>query len=88
MIIAMALTGMVQVPVHQIIGVVAVGYGFVPAVGAVHVPFLMTAALVSRSAQGRIVAADGYAVLLNPSRGGVVQMAIVQIIGVTLVLYR
>lgn len=88
MIIAMALTGMVQMPVHQIIGVVAVGYGFVPAGRAVHMRLLMTAALVPRSAQGRIVAADGYVMLLNACRSGVVQMAIVQIIGVTLVLYR
>ncbi len=88
MVIAMALTGKVQMPVHQIVGVVAVGHGFVPAVRAVHMRLLMTAALVSRSAQRRIVAADGYAMLLNASRGGVVQMAIVQIIGVALVLYR
>lgn len=88
MIIAVALTGMVQVPVHQIVGVVAVGHRFVPAVRPVHMPFFMTAALVSRRAERRIVAADRDAMLLDPALARVVQMSVVQIIGVTLVLHR
>jgi hypothetical protein len=88
MIVAVALAGMVEVSVHQIIGVVAVGHGFMSAVRTVHVRFLMTAAVVPRGADGRVIAADGDAMLLYASLAGMVQMAIVQIIGMTLVLHR
>lgn len=88
MIVAVAFAGMVQVAVHQIVGVVAVRHGFMPAAGAVHMRFFMTAAVMPRRAQRRVIAAHRDAMLLNPSLPGVVQMAILQIIGVTLVLHR
>jgi hypothetical protein len=87
-IIAVSIAGMVEMAVHQVIGVVAVRDGFMPAVGTVHMRFLMTAAVVSRGAEGRVIAADGDAVLLYASLTGVVQMAVMQIIGMTLVLHR
>ena len=56
---------MVQVPVHQVVGVVAVGNGRVAAVRAVLVGFLVTAAVVAWRACGRVRRADCQGMFLD-----------------------
>ena len=49
MILTVAVLGMMQVPVDQIIDVIAVRHGFVAAAGAVGVAFIVAATIVVRS---------------------------------------
>ena len=79
---------MVQVPVHEVIRVVAMGNGFVAASGAVLVVLGVRPTVVLRSAIGRIGAIDRENVLLDAARGRMVQMAVVQEIDVSLMLDR
>jgi hypothetical protein len=85
-IVAVAGAGVVQVTIDQVVGVVAMGHGLVSAAGAVHMSFFMAVAVVPWGADGGIAAADGDAMLLDPTLAGVVQVAVVQVIGVSFVL--
>jgi hypothetical protein len=72
----------VQVPIHNIVGVVAVGDGVVAAVGAVVMPGRVTAAVVGGRADGRVDLTDLEKMLLDARRSRVVQVAVVQIVDV------
>lgn len=79
---------MVQVAADEVVGVIAVGHGFVAAAGAVLMALLVFAAVVSRRARGRIGAADFELVLLDVLAVLMVQMAVVEIIDVAVVFHR
>jgi hypothetical protein len=84
-VVAVIAVRMVQVPIDQVVGVVAVGNGRVAAVRAVLVGFLVTAAVVAWRASGRVRRADRQGMLLDLAGVRVMQMAIVQVIDVAVV---
>lgn len=84
-VIAVIAVRMVQVPVHQVVGVVAVGNCRVAAVRAVFVALLVTATFVAWRASGRVRRVDGQGMFLDGATVPVVQMAVVQIIDMALV---
>jgi hypothetical protein len=81
-IVAVVAVGMVQVAVNQVIDVVAVGDRFMTAAGPVLVVLGMVAAIMGGRASGGIGAADGDSMFLDLIAGGMVQMAVVEIIDV------
>lgn len=76
----------VQVAIHQVIGVVAVGHGFVSAAGAVDMVRSVTAAVVLRGAGGGVGGVDFQRVLVDVPAVRMMQMPVMQVIGVALVL--
>ncbi len=78
----MPIVGMVKMTVHQIIDVVTVRHGFVPASGAVLVACLMGTTGVIGRAVSRVRRADREAVLIRVVLVGMMEMPIVQVIGV------
>jgi hypothetical protein len=86
-VVAVAVVGVVQVTVHQVAGVVAVGHGFVAAVGTVDVALFVTRADVAGGASGRILVRHFDAVMLHAgSRAGMMKMAVMQVIHMVIVL--
>ena len=79
---------MVQVAVDEIVHMITVRHTLVPAAGAVHVAALMPLARVIRRARRRIPAVAFQDVLVDMITMHVVQVTIVQIVGVTVVLNR
>jgi hypothetical protein len=79
-VVAMIAMGMMQVPLHQIVDMVAMGDRLVPAVRAVRV-----SAPCFRRAAGRIGRVDSDDMLVNVIAMHVVHMAIMQIVDVALV---
>jgi hypothetical protein len=86
-IVAVVAVGMVQMPVHQVIDVVAVRHRFVAAVRAMLVGLVVLAAGVLGCARGRVGAADRQLVLLDAPLAHVVQVAVVQVVNMVAVLY-
>lgn len=87
MVIAVTVVGVVQVTVHQVAGVIAVGHGFVTAIGTVDVSLFVTRADVSRGATGRILVRHFDAMMLHAgSRAGMMEMPVVQVIHMIIVL--
>jgi hypothetical protein len=85
--VAMPLMRVVQVARDEVIDVVAVRHRFVPAAGAVNVSRLVPAAGVAGGAGLGIGRGDGQHMLLDHSaRGGVVEVAVVQVIDMAVVL--
>jgi hypothetical protein len=82
-IVAMIAVGMMQVPLDQKVDVVAMRDGLVPAAGAV-----LVAALDVRRAAGRIRRADRDRMLVDVIAVHVMQVAVVQIVDMTLVADR
>ena len=85
-IVAMPIVGMMQVPIHQVIDVIAVGHGRVPAARAVHVIRVMPLAVV-RCALGGIGIRDLDDVLVVVVVVGAVEVPVVQVAHVVAVLY-
>ncbi len=81
----MVAVGVVQVPVDQVVHVVAVRYGLVTAAGSVPMARLVGVARVIGRAVGGIRAADGELMLVHVVRVGVVEMPIVQVVDVAIV---
>jgi hypothetical protein len=78
---------MVEVIVHEVIHMVAVGDGLVPTAGAVHVPRAGTIGPIARGAAVRVLGTDVDRMLLDLTIGPLmVQVAVVQIIHVAFVL--
>jgi hypothetical protein len=77
---------MVQVAVHEIINMIAMRDGLVAAAGSVRVILGVAAAVVRGRAIGRVLAADAQAVLLDSLGPHVMQVAIVQVVDMSLVL--
>ena len=86
MVVAVIAVGMVQVALHQVIHMIAVGHGLVAAPRAVPVTGLMALVVAGRAAL-RVLRADLQRMFLH-QRGadGVVQVAVVQVIDVALML--
>lgn len=88
-VVAVRSVRVVQVPLDEIIDVIAVRYGFVAAIRTVDVVALaVLAALVSRRANTRVSARFGKAMAVHMIIVHVVQVPFVQIIGVPFVNYR
>ena len=82
----MIAVGMVQVPLHEVIHVISVGHGRVPASRAVDVVLGVTLALVAGGAGGGIGGGDLDDVLIHVSLVRMVEVAIVQVVHVPLML--
>lgn len=65
MIVTMIAMGMMQVALDEIIDMVAVGHRLVPAIGAMYVRGLVTAAIVVGRAALRVLRTDFQDMLLN-----------------------
>ncbi|MGO4685215.1 hypothetical protein [Hyphomicrobium sp. 2TAF46] len=65
MVITMITVRMMQMPVHQIADMVAVGHGLVTTAGSMHVVFIVSAALMFRRAAVRVGRRDLDYVLNN-----------------------
>lgn len=87
MIITVVAMGMMQVPVNQVIHMVAVRNLLMPASGAVDMASIMPGTSVIRGALDRIRGTDLQHMLVNMRTVNVVQMAVVQIIGMAGVVY-
>jgi len=86
-VIAVAIVGVVQVAVHQVTGVVPVGYGFVPAAGPVYVVGRMAAADVAGSATVGIFGGNFDSVVLyGAALLLMMQVAVVEIVDVVAML--
>jgi hypothetical protein len=84
-IVAVIAVDVVQVPCHEIIDVVAMRHGFVPAARAMAMlPAMMPAVVSGRAACG-ILCADLHLVLLHAACPVMVQVPIVQVIDVAVV---
>jgi hypothetical protein len=77
MVVAVVLMGVVQMIIHQVVDVIAVGDHLVAAAGAVLVASLMDIAGVAGGAGGGVGIPHLEAVLLDPLTTLVVQVAIV-----------
>jgi hypothetical protein len=88
MIVAMVAMGMMQVPVDQIVDVVTMRDGRMPAVGAMHVLRVVAAAFMVGRTGVRILGRNGNHVLIHMATLLVMKMPIVQEIDVTLMLDR
>jgi hypothetical protein len=85
-IVAVAVVGVVKVPVDDVIGVVAVGDRFVPAVLAVRMGSFVASARVRGRAIRRVRAADAESVLVDVIAVHVVQVPVVEEVLVAVVL--
>jgi hypothetical protein len=79
---------MVQVPVDQVVDVVAMRYCIMTASGCMLVSFVMVCAIVIGSALGLVAGTDANRVLVNMIVMHVMQMIIMQIAAVVVMLYR
>jgi hypothetical protein len=84
-VVAVVAVRVVQVAIHQVIGVIAMGHGVVTAFRAVLVSLFVAATIVFGRAIGRVAAIDSQAVFFDFGTLDVVQMAIVQVINVAVV---
>ena len=87
-VVAVVAVLVMQMALHQIVNMVAMGHCLMPAVWAVTVALVMALAGVARGAVGRILGAYFNHVLLNSRRSLMVQMPIVQIIDMITMLHR
>jgi hypothetical protein len=79
--------GMVQVPIHQVVNMIPVGYCLMTAVHAVSVRLIMTGTFVPWRAFLRIRRAYLDAVVVHLIAMGVVQVPIVKVVNVAIVLH-
>jgi len=86
MIVAMGSVWVVQVPLHQVVHVVSMRHGFMPAVGPMDVIGLVRSAVVVRSASILVCFAYLQFVFVNMASVNVMQMAVVEVIGMAIVL--
>jgi hypothetical protein len=84
-IVAVIAVRMMQVAVHQVVHVIAMRDGLVPATRSVLVALVVTAAVMARSASRGVGAADRQRMFLDRVAVLVVQMAVVQAIDVPFV---
>ena len=86
-VVAVATVSVMEVAVHQVVHVIAVRHGFVPASGAMLVACLVGTAPVIGGAVSRVRPADRELVLVHVARVGMMEVAIVQIVGMALVTH-
>ena len=82
MVIAVIAVRVVQVTVNQVVGVVSVGDGFVPALRAMPVSGMVSVTGMLRRARGRITGIDLQAVFIDVIAVRGVQVAVVHKVGV------
>ena len=88
MVVAVIAMGMVQMPVDEVIHVIAMGYRFVPTTGSVHVTSFVTAAFVFGGARVCVGVADFDDMLFNGAIGVLmVQVTVVQVVSMTIVIH-
>src|SRR5262249_11143471 len=85
-IVAVIAVRVVQVPVNEVINVVAVRHRLVTAARAMPVVLVVLSAVVVRCAARRLGGAHRYCMLLDAALAVVVQVAVVQVVNVALVL--
>ena len=85
MVVAVTRVGVMEMAGDEVIGVVAVGHGFVTTSRAVRMAGGVGGALVIRRAGDRIGGGDGETVFVRVSAMRVVQMAVMQIVSVPVV---
>ena len=88
MVIAMIAMGMMKMIADEIVDMVAMRHGLVPAAWPVHVGRLMAATLVTRRTPVRIGRADLDLVLVDMIAMHVMQVAVMQVVDMALVQYR
>jgi len=88
MVVAVRTVGVVQMAFHKIVDVVTVGYRPMAAFRAVYVPAEMRATLVARGAAIGIGIADIYCMVVDMVAMHIMQMPLVQIVGVPIVFDR
>ena len=86
MILTVAAFGMMQVPVNQVIDVIAVRYGLVAATGSMFMALFVAAAIVVRSCGCRISRVNWNHVLVHVPLMQIMQVPVVEIVRVSLVL--
>ncbi|HLW47944.1 MAG TPA: hypothetical protein VKW09_09280 [bacterium] len=87
MVVAVAPVRMMQVPGDEVIHMVAMRHRVVPAARAMRVVLWMLAAIVLRRAACRVGRIDREAVVVHVVTVDVVQVAVVEVIGVVAVLH-
>jgi hypothetical protein len=87
-IVAVLAVRMMQVPADHEVGMIAVRHLSVAALRVVLVPAGVVAARVLRRARGRVGAVDADCMLVGVSCMNVVQVSVVQIVGVAIMLDR
>jgi len=86
MIVAVAAVRVVEMALHQVVGVIAVRHGFVAAAGAVLVCAVVAAAGVLGRACAWVLLTDGQDVFFHILAIHVVEVAVVQVIDVAVML--
>lgn len=84
-VVAVIAVRMVQVSVYQVVGVIAVRNSRVAAIRPVLMGFLVTATAMVWRASGRVCRVDGQGMFLDLAAILVMQMAVMQVIDVSLV---
>jgi hypothetical protein len=87
-IVAVTSVHVVEVPRHEVVGVIAVGHRLVAAARAVDVGRVVDLARMSRGAVRGVLAADGERVFVDVIAVYVVEVAVVEEVLVTFVLDR
>jgi|SwirhisoilCB2_FD_contig_101_2386235_length_848_multi_4_in_0_out_0_1 hypothetical protein len=88
MILTVAALGMMQVPVDQVIDVIAVWHGLVATRRSMFMALFMAATIVVRSCGCRITRVNGNHVLVHVPLVQMMQVPVVEIVRVSLVLNR
>ena len=87
MVVAVAVVGVVQVAVHQIVHVVSVRHRRVAAIGAMLMGSVVTGAIVRGTAR-RVLSADIQRAFIVVAVMGAVKVAVVQVVDMIAVLHR
>ena len=85
-VITMAVMGVMEVTIHEIVHVISVGYRFMTASRAVNMVSVMAIALMIGGAVGRIGFGYFYPVFVDVIAMGVMEMSIVKVIRVIIML--
>jgi hypothetical protein len=85
-IVAVIAVRMMETPIHEIIDMVAVGHGFMAAVGAVPMPGFVAGGVVLGIAAVRIPVGHGDHMLLGAAVLGMLKAAVIEVIDVAFVL--
>jgi hypothetical protein len=81
----MAVVRVVQMAIHKVIGVIAVGHRFMAAAGAMLVPSVVSGALMAVGALGRILRGNIQTMLIDVVSMHAMEVPVVQIINVVAV---
>lgn len=84
MIIAMAVVRMMQVALHEIVNMITMRYSFVTTTRAMNMPCFVTITVVLWGANIRVGRTDGDTMFVHMAFVRVMQMAVMQVINVTI----